>query len=74
MSNAITVLPLSAQDELALDGCTADSSSFILQVHEGMSPQLRARLRDALDELGILYTLVAVDLIAAPQAPVPATL
>ncbi len=61
MSNAITVRPQSAQDELILGRDSSELSSFILQVHDEMSPRLLARLHQALDELGIASNLVAVE-------------
>lgn len=61
MSNAITVRPQSAQDELILGRDSSELSSFILQVHDEMSPRLLERLHQALDELGIASNLVAVE-------------
>lgn len=61
MSNAITVRPQSAQDELILGRDSSELSSFILQVHDEMSPRLLQRLHQALDDLGIASNLVAVE-------------
>lgn len=61
MSNAITVRPRSAQDELILGRDSSELSSFILQVHDEMSPRLLERLHQALDDLGIAANLVAVE-------------
>lgn len=61
MSNAITVRPQPAQDELILGRDSSELSSFILQVHDEMSPRLLERLHQALDDLGIASNLVAVE-------------
>jgi hypothetical protein len=61
MSNAITVRPQSAQDELILGRDSSELSSFILQVHDEMSPRLLEQLHQALGDLGIAANLVAVE-------------
>ena len=74
MSTAITVQPLSPQDEVILDGFRSAPNLYFLQVSAAMSPELVAQLHQVMDDLGIVHTFAAVEVLASPQAPLPDTL